>query len=615
MTPEQKNTITNNFLVTSYEDRDADAKGKRYPDNPGDMPVFITRSAYDIVGSTPPPVDLWHGLWYQGEMACLFGEPNVGKTILAMRIASEIVARGESVLYFDFENAEHQLLPRFAEHDPDQPNAPKFNILTPNYFNHDLPKSNRDLLPFILKRAVDMGVNVLIIDDITHLFGTGDPGDVRFVLNTMRTWVKQHRLSILVLAHARRRKPLQPITLEHIAGSYECAYSFDSVFSLNRANRHYRRDLGISAYIKHHKSRMGEVIYDDENVITASLRFDDATQSLTLCDFMTGANERQLLRDFGYHTRQEILEAVIQYRQKSFTICEIADHVGISKSQVGRLLKEHYDNLEDEDDSQPAAPLTLQPLPPMPTTPINPHRVCSQTVVAQGGVDTLLVDDDHLPMLRYDSVTGKTYKYYPDGNYAVPVDPAKCPYLPVYTPKPEDENAPLPAGMNADRFRHTNPSKPYNISTPTISQSQPTEPSEQPESPSDDEQNTAQSAALRATRFVRDSSPAVEENPEPSTEPLADNKPEPSTESPADNKPVRADQNVGRSEAEGETPVTEAPSTPSPVEAAEPADDDDDYDDEDDEDDDKPFDKPWDPCAYEEPVSYDPYYYEFIRTH
>ena len=120
---------------------------------------------------------------------------------------------------------------------------------------------------------------------------------------------------------------------------------------------------------------------------------------------------------------------------------------------------------------------------------------------------------------------------------------------------------------------------------------------------------------MRATRFVRDSSPAVEENPEPSTEPLADNKPEPSTESPADNKPVRADQNVGRSEAEGETPVTEAPSTPSPVEAAEPADDDDDYDDEDDEDDDKPFDKPWDPCAYEEPVSYDPYYYEFIRTH
>ena len=45
-------------------------------------------------------------------------------------------------------------------------------------------------------------------------------------------------------------------------------------------------------------------------------------------------------------------------------------------------------------------------------------------------------------------------------------------------------------------------------------------------------------------------------------------------------------------------------------------DDVDDYDeDEYDEDDDKPFDKPWDPCAYEEPVSYDPYYYEFIRTH
>ena len=584
-TPEQKNTITNFFRVSSLESLNSDTDGKRFPNNPGG-PVFVSRMAYDIVGSTPPPVDLWHGLWYQGEMACLFGEPNVGKTILAMRIAADIVKRQLPVLYFDFENAEHQLLPRYQEHSFGDKNAPIFQIVTPNYANNELPKSNREWLTYILKRALQNNISVIIIDDITHLFGTGDPGDVRYVLNTLRSWVKQYRLSILVIAHARRRKTFQPISLEHLAGSFECAYSFDSVFSLNRANRYNRRTRGISAYIKQHKSRMGEVIYDDENVITASLRFDNETNSLTLCDLTDGGNERQLLRDFGFQSPDEVLQAVLDYKSKFYTICEISERVGISKSQVGRLLQKHFD------DYQPPQPSQGSPIPHITDDPINPYPVSSHTVIEQGGIETLQCDDDILPMRQYDPKTGRTYKYYPDGDYRVQIKADEFINLPLYQPSTE--------------------------------------------SSSDDEQNTAQSAASCATGFVRDSSPAVEENPEPSTESSSDEKPEPSTESPADekpepstespannkpasstepladNKPVRADQNVGRSEAEGETPVTEAPSTPSPVGAAEP---DDDYDDEYDEDDDKPFDKPWDPCAFEEPVSYDPYYYEYIRTH
>ncbi len=449
-TPEQKNTITNFFRVSSLESLNNDTDGKRFPNNPGG-PVFVSRMAYDIVGSTPPPVDLWHGLWYQGEMACLFGEPNVGKTILAMRIAADIVKRQLPVLYFDFENAEHQLLPRYQEHSFGDKNAPIFQIVTPNYANNELPKSNREWLTYILKRALQNNISVIIIDDITHLFGTGDPGDVRYVLNTLRSWVKQYRLSILVIAHARRRKTFQPISLEHLAGSFECAYSFDSVFSLNRANRYNRRTRGISAYIKQHKSRMGEVIYDDENVITASLRFDEASRSLTFCNFMIDGNERQLLRDFGYHSREEILQAVLQFKDRAFTICEIADHVGISKSQVGRLLKEHYDG-----NNRPPAP-AQRALPPMTTEPINPHPVCSKTVIEQGGIGTLGVDDDQLPMRRYDPVTGKTYKYYPDGNFAVEIRSDQFTNLPTYIPTDDDDaDQPLPAGMQRNHSHTTN---------------------------------------------------------------------------------------------------------------------------------------------------------------
>ena len=52
-------------------------------------------------------------LWYQGEMACLFGEPNVGKTILAMQIANVLSKRGLKTFYYDFENAAHQFKARY----------------------------------------------------------------------------------------------------------------------------------------------------------------------------------------------------------------------------------------------------------------------------------------------------------------------------------------------------------------------------------------------------------------------------------------------------------------------------------------------------------------------
>ena len=55
--------------------------------------------------------DLWQRLWARGEMACLFGEPCVGKSILAMQIANELKNKQLSVIYFDLENFEYPVKP------------------------------------------------------------------------------------------------------------------------------------------------------------------------------------------------------------------------------------------------------------------------------------------------------------------------------------------------------------------------------------------------------------------------------------------------------------------------------------------------------------------------
>ena len=136
---------------------------------------FGSQALSSMAGGSFPAVDLWHGLWYQGEMACLFGEPNVGKTILAMQIANELNKRGLKTLYFDFENAAHQFKSRYK--------TDKFNYstgdgefivkpLNPNYST--APLDSRSILDYIKKDFVTERAPVIIIDDITHLIGSGD---------------------------------------------------------------------------------------------------------------------------------------------------------------------------------------------------------------------------------------------------------------------------------------------------------------------------------------------------------------------------------------------------------------------------------------------------------
>lgn len=420
-TRNQKNTITNVFRLRSLEEEE------NYSDfyNDKDLgKVFISKTVADIVSDTQPPVDLWHGLWHQGEMACLFGEPNVGKTILAMKIATDIIKRKERVLYFDFENAEHQLLPRYKGTYGENPLV---EILSLNYANKNIKKGNRSMLSYIKRQIIKCQAHIIIIDDITHLFGKGDQADVRYVLNELRSWTKYLRVSILVLAHSKKKGFNQLANIEQLAGSFECAYSFDSIFSLNKANHYNNKQRGISHYIKQHKTRMGEIRYGDENVITLKMRFDNDTKSLSMCDLCENGNERQLIRDFGYYTNEEILAAIINYKEKCYTTREIAERVGVSKSHVQRLLKEHYNPHKPQDyDNQ------LKPLPPVSEEELNPYAISSRTFLDEGE-EALLYDDDE--PVSY-------IPYYPPEPPTAPFAPS-APSAPTAPTAPTSPNDPI----------------------------------------------------------------------------------------------------------------------------------------------------------------------------
>ena len=327
-------TITEEFISRMDDELKYNSKVYRKDGEP-----FGAQALSSMAGGSFPSVDLWHGLWYQGEMACLFGEPNVGKTILAMQIANELNKRGLKTLYFDFENAAHQFKSRYK--------TDKFNYstgdgefivkpLNPNYST--APLDSRSILDYIKKDFVTERAPVIIIDDITHLIGSGDQADVRYVLNTLRSWTQHFMVSILVLAHSKRRKPSSLTTIDSLAGSFEYSYAFDSIFSLTRANKYNEKHYNITHYIKHHKNRMGPVSFNELNVITAQFGRDENNGFLQFNNLYTGGNERQLLRDNGYKNYDEINKAIIQYYNLHFSTREIANLVGSSQTHVCRTI-------------------------------------------------------------------------------------------------------------------------------------------------------------------------------------------------------------------------------------------------------------------------------------
>ena len=303
---------------------------------------FDAQALSTMIGSALPAVNLWHGLWYQGEMACLFGEPNVGKTILAMQIANVLSKRGLKTLYFDFENAAHQFKPRYKTNKFDYNSGDASFIvkpLNPNYST--APLDSRSILEYIKKEFVQEKAPVIIIDDITHLIGSGDQADVRFVLNTLRSWSQHFLISILVLAHSKCRKMQQLTTIDNLAGSFEYSYAFDSIFSLTRVNQYNVENNNVTHYIKHHKNRMGPVIYNELNVITTLFGRDENNGFLQFNELYSGGNERQLLRDNGYRTSGQINQAILKYKELFFSTREIAAIVGCSQSHVSRTIRKH----------------------------------------------------------------------------------------------------------------------------------------------------------------------------------------------------------------------------------------------------------------------------------
>jgi RecA-family ATPase len=286
----------------------------------------------------PDPRDLYHSLWYEGEVCCLFADSNLGKSIYAVQMADEI-ARTQKVLYVDCELSDKQFQLRYSNSQTGARHVFPDNFLRAEIVADAINADNYEENFFlnIEQAAQSVGAKVIIIDNLTYLCNASEKGDVAgmFMMKLM-SLKRKHGWSLLIIAHTPKRNLTNPITQNDLAGSKKLYNFFDSVFAIGKS----AKDNSMR-YVKQIKVRAGEYRYDSDNVMVYEIDQNDGFLHFELVGY---ANEKEHLRSINEDDGKTNLRNVMDLREQHKTVREIASILGLSKSAVGRLIRQGEEN-------------------------------------------------------------------------------------------------------------------------------------------------------------------------------------------------------------------------------------------------------------------------------
>ncbi len=302
---------------------------------PSSVGMFDVKTANQTIieaKKRPDPEKLWKTLWYEGEVCCLFADSNVGKSIYAVQIATEIANR-KKVLYFDFELSDKQFQLRYTDSNGNLFTFPdNLYRVSINSEKFDVTNFEDAIIQNIEKTALRTDAKVLIIDNLTYLCSSAEKSDLAGILMLRLMELKRkYSFSILVLAHTPKRDLTRPITQNDLAGSKKLYNFFDSVFAIGKSAKN--SDL---RYIKQLKVRFGEYTYDSDNVIVCTIEKDEAF--LQFKEIANG-HEKEHLKDRSDKELEQEIENVKKLQGEGKSIRDIAKQLDMSKSKVARLLK------------------------------------------------------------------------------------------------------------------------------------------------------------------------------------------------------------------------------------------------------------------------------------
>ena len=304
--------------------------------------MFSVKSANQSIADAamrPDPPDLYLGLWREGEVACLFADSNLGKSIFAVQMA-DTIARTRPVLYLDCELSEKQFQLRYSDEATGKPHTFSDRLLRaeidPEKF--DVRNYEERVIRQLEALALEQNCDTLIIDNLGYLCNSSEKGESAGILMTRLTNLKKdHGWSVLVIAHTPKRNLASPITQNDLAGSKRLFNFFDSVFAIGKS----AKDSGLR-YVKQLKCRSGEILYGEDNVLVYEVaKVDGFLQFIP----RGTSRESEHLSEQTMSERDLERERIIECKRKGMTIRQTADFTGLSKSKVGRYYKDLSQNV------------------------------------------------------------------------------------------------------------------------------------------------------------------------------------------------------------------------------------------------------------------------------
>lgn len=289
------------------------------------------RSIVDVIKEArnrPQKRMLFKEFWYEGQIAVLFSEEGLGKSVLAMQIANEN-SKIEKVLYIDRENSDDTLYNRYV----DETGEYQFNhnIIYPPFEETNFTEV-QEIIDYIIQQYNKYNVKIIIIDNISALTDRLESSAVMSnIMKALITLRELYGLSILIIAHSKKRNKKNPIENNDLAGSKKIAVLAEAVFAIGHRVSN-KREL----YLKQIKQRYKGEIYGSDNVITCHLEKRNSFLQLVEGSY---AKEEDLLYKNKVEDKKAIIDVIFTMRNSGMSNRTIAKELKISEATVRNYMK------------------------------------------------------------------------------------------------------------------------------------------------------------------------------------------------------------------------------------------------------------------------------------
>lgn len=312
--------------------------------------TMTTNEWIEYAKNNPVPKMLFGELWFENEMAILFADTNLGKSILAVQIANSLskgISTGnllnqclpQKVLYFDFELTSKQFENRYST------DFENHYVFDGNFLRSELDldkirnietEFEDELLRSLEGEIVSTGAKIVIVDNITYLKNeTERAKDALRLMKILNTLKKKLGISILVLAHTPKRDSSKPLSNNDLSGSKNLMNFADSCFAIGESFT----ENGLR-YIKQIKERNCAKVYHCENILVYKI---EKINSFLDFQFVEYGNEQDHLVSRIKPDTIERNAQIIDLNKQGLNNCQIAKQLGISEGTVRNVLEQNRD--------------------------------------------------------------------------------------------------------------------------------------------------------------------------------------------------------------------------------------------------------------------------------